>query len=168
MLRLLTLAAGFAGAFSLSQFPEYSQQYMQRLAGAVDELRAIVVAFDATAAAANLTREEALADLSATPFQTELQAALAGQITRYETLAADYHALRAAEPMQRLAQVYRFTDTDLARRTWEDFRPAVPASTDGLICAALGFLLGWGLLSALGGLLRSALTRRPKTEKPVA
>ena len=34
-----TAPAAIAGAIALSQFPEFSQQYLQRLAGAVDELR---------------------------------------------------------------------------------------------------------------------------------
>ena len=38
MIRTLTLAGALAGAVSLSQFPEFSQQYLQRLSGAVDEL----------------------------------------------------------------------------------------------------------------------------------
>ena len=52
MIRTLTLAGALAGAVSLSQFPEFSQQYLQRLSGAVDELRGLVLAFDATAGAA--------------------------------------------------------------------------------------------------------------------
>lgn len=154
MIRTLTLAGALAGAVSLSQFPEFSQQYLQRLSGAVDELRGLVLAFDATAGAAGLTRDEALADLSGSAFQTDLQATLAGQITRYERLSQDYTALRTAEPLGRLAQLYRFADPDLARRTWDDFRPAVPASPDGLMFAGIGFAGGWMLLAAAFGLLR--------------
>ena len=36
ILRVLAVAAGLAGAGTLSQFPEFSQQYVQRLGGAVD------------------------------------------------------------------------------------------------------------------------------------
>lgn len=159
MIRTLCMAGGIASAVGFSQFPEFSQQYLQRLSGAVDELRAIVLAFDATAASAGLTREEALADLDGSTFQSDLQAALAGQIQRYEDLSADYSALRKAEPLQRLAQVYRFNDPDLARRTWEDFRPAVPASTDGLIFAGIGFAGGWLLLGLLLELLARPFRR---------
>ncbi|WP_300519133.1 DUF2937 family protein [Aliiroseovarius sp.] len=61
MIRVLALVGGLGGAVTLSQFPEYSQQYLQRLAGAVDELSAVVAAFDASAAGFDLTRVEALA-----------------------------------------------------------------------------------------------------------
>ena len=70
MLKILTLAGGVAGAVALSQFPEFSQQYLQRLSGAVDELRTQVVAFDTLATAAGITREEALAELDGSTFQS--------------------------------------------------------------------------------------------------
>ena len=63
MIRALILAGGVAGAAGLSQFPEYSQQYNQRLAGAVDELSHVVADFDASAAAEGLSREAALAQM---------------------------------------------------------------------------------------------------------
>jgi len=163
MIRVLTMAGGIAGAVGLSQFPEFSQQYLQRLSGAVDELRGVVVAFDASATSAGITRQEALAELSGSAFQTELQATLAGQITRYERLSADYTALRKAEPLQRLAQIWRFSDTGLARRTWQDFRPAVPVTADGFICAGLGYAAGWMLLGALLWLVRRVFRPRQVT-----
>jgi len=43
-MRILATAGGIAGAVALSQFPEFSQQYVQRLSGATDELRAVTVA----------------------------------------------------------------------------------------------------------------------------
>ena len=44
--RTLVLAGGVAGAAILSQFPEYAQQYTQRLGGAVDALGQVVADFD--------------------------------------------------------------------------------------------------------------------------
>ncbi|MDF0598025.1 DUF2937 family protein [Psychromarinibacter halotolerans] len=159
MLKILTLAGGVAGAVALSQFPEFSQQYLQRLSGAVDELRTQVVAFDTLATAAGITREEALAELDGSTFQSGLQAHFGEQVHRYERLSADYTALRQAEPLQRLAQFWRFDDPDLAQRTWDDFRPAVPVTTDGLICAGIGFAGGWLALTLLFGLLMRPFRR---------
>jgi len=165
MIRLLTMAAGLSGALSLSQFPEFSQQYLQRLSGAVDELRGVVVSFDAAASSSGITREEALAELNGSAFQAQLGGNLSGQITRYERLAESYAALKEIEPLQRLTQVYRFNDPDLARRTWADFRPAVPATIDGFICAAIGYALGWLALSGLIALI-VRLFRRKRTPPP--
>ncbi|MCP3970200.1 MAG: DUF2937 family protein [Rhodobacteraceae bacterium] len=160
MIRILTMAGGFAGALGLSQFPEFSQQYLQRLSGAVDELRAVVVAFDASAAKAGISREEALSELTGSTFLSEHQDNLDGQIVRFERLSRDYTNLKEAQPLQRLTQAYRFSDADLARRTWDDFRPAVPVTIDGFICAGIGFVAVSLTLSLLVGLFGRVFRRR--------
>ena len=160
MIRALAMAGGLAGAVGLSQFPEFSQQYLQRLSGAVDELRGITVAFDLSAKVAGLTRDEALAKIGGSSFEEDLRDTIGGKIKRYERLNADYQSLSGAEPLARLAQAWRFRDSDLARRTWDDFRPAVPATTDGLICAGIGFAGGWLIISLLFGLFLRPFRRR--------
>lgn len=164
MFRLLAVVAGLSGAVGLSQFPEFSQQYLQRLSGAVDELRAVVLSFDAAAAASGLTRDAALQELSGSEFQTELQANLAGQIERFETLSASYTTLASAEPLERLTKVHAMADPDLARRTWDNFRPALPVTSDGFLCAGIGFLAGWGALSLLFAGLARLFRRAPQPQ----
>lgn len=158
--RALALAGGLAGGVALSQFPEFSQQYLQRISGATDELRAVVVAFDTTARVTGLTREEALAQIGGNTVSDELQRTMAGSINRYERLNNDREALAAAGPLERLAQPWRFSDTDLFQRTWDDFRPAVPVTADGLVCAGIGFALGWGLVMGALSLLLAPFRRR--------
>ena len=161
LLRVLTMVGGLSGAVGLSQFPEFSQQYLQRLSGAVDELRIVATGFDISAKAAGLTRDEALAQMQrGTEFQTSLRDNLQTSLTRFDRLSADYDTLSGKTALQRLAQPWRFADADLARRTWDDYKPAVPVTTDGLICAGIGFLVGWGLISALAALLRRPFRRR--------
>ena len=63
--KVITLVGGVAGAASFSQFPEFSQQYIQRMGGAVDELSRFVAEFDADAAELGLSREVALVELAA-------------------------------------------------------------------------------------------------------
>ena len=155
MIRTLTMAGGIAGAVALSQFPEFSQQYMQRMSGAVDELRGVVMAFDLTATASGLTRQEALNRMQGDDFQEGLRDTIETSIHRYERLSTNLTALRSATPLERLVQFYRFSDIDLAQRTWEDYKPAVPVTTDGFITAGIGFLAGWlGLGLLFGGLRR--------------
>ena len=158
MIRMLALAGGLAGAVTLSQFPEYSQQYLQRLAGAVDELAAVVAAFDASADSFGLTRVEALEQMGGSAFQNQLRDDMAGNIARLDRLTADYAALSGTQPLERLTMVWRMRDTELAARTWADFRPAVPVSRDGALATGLGFGAGWGaiyaLLAGLAGLWR--------------
>ena len=156
MIRILAFLGGLGGAVSLSQFPEFSQQYLQRLGGAVDGLRPTVIQFDKDALEEGQTREEALTSFEqAGGIVAKQGQAKRSEIERFEGLNEDYSNLREAQPLQRLAQVYRFSDADLVRSTWEDFRPAVPATLDGVICAAIGYAIVWlTILLSLSGLLR--------------
>ena len=154
------MAGGIAGAVALSQFPEFSQQYLQRLSGAVDELRLVTAGFDMAARASGLSREEALAQLGGSRFADDLRDNMAGSIHRFERLEADYRALAGGDALGRLARFWHFRDVELACRTWEDFRPAVPVTADGALFAGIGFGAGWGLSSLLLGLLSRRFRRR--------
>ncbi len=160
MLRMLTMAGGIAGAVGLSQFPEFSQQYLQRLSGAVDELKIVVGAFDATAAISGFTRDEALAQLGDSQFENDLRENMTDSFKRFDGLRADYDALKNADTLTRLSQPWRFADADLVARTWDDFKPAVPVTTDGAISAGIGFVGGYGIMSALFALLKWPFRRR--------
>lgn len=162
-MRALALAGGIAGAVALSQFPEFSQQYMQRLAGARDELKAVTMAFDLTAKAAGMERAEALEAMKGSAFQDRLAADMAARIARFERLDADYLALSTSRPIERLAQFWRIRDRALIERTWDDYAPAVPVTTDGLISAAIGYVAGWGIVTLLLSFLTSPFRRRKST-----
>ncbi|WP_299561194.1 DUF2937 family protein [uncultured Sulfitobacter sp.] len=152
ILRALTLAGGLAGAIAGSQFPEYSQQYMQRLGGAVDALGEVVADFDASAAAASLSREDALAQMTGTAFLSRRGADMARTFARYERLSTDFAILQGHGPFMRAYHAARFTDSGIARAAWQAYQPAVPVNFAGLIFACFGFVtatLGVGLLVRL-------------------
>lgn len=143
ILRILTLLFGLTGAAGLSQFPEFSQQYRQRLGGAVDELTRIVQGFDADARATGLTRAEALEDLAkGGDFGQRHSASMRITIDRYDRLRGDLAALEGAGPFTRLTQMSRLTDPELARATLDNYSPALPLSFEGATLAGTGFLLG--------------------------
>ncbi|MDA7427848.1 DUF2937 family protein [Primorskyibacter aestuariivivens] len=160
-LRALTLAGGITGAAGLSQFPEFSQQYAQRLGGAVDELSRVVAEFDADAAGVGLTRDAALQDLAK---GGELGAAraetMARTIERYDRLSADLEALQGAGPFTRAYLAARMTDRDVAQRAMENFKPAVPATFEGAVFAGVGFLTGLFVLGAMFAILKWPFRRR--------
>ena len=151
--RTLTLAGGLAGAVTLSQFPEYSQQYTQRLAGAVDELSQVVHDFDRSAEAEGLSRAEALAAMTGTPFVERRRSDMTRTIARYERLTADLSALRSAGPFTRAYNLAHIDDPTIARRAAADFRPAVPLSFEGVTFAAVGLLVGGFVIMLLRELL---------------
>ncbi len=141
--RALTLAGGLAGAASLSQFPEFSQQYAQRLAGAVDELGRVVAEFDADAADVGASREQALVDLAqGGAIGAERAETMVRTIDRHRRLEGDLAALRDAGPFTRAAEAARFTDTEIAARAWDDYKPAVPFTFEGAVFAGVGFFIG--------------------------
>ena len=163
--RILVLAGGFSGAVGLSQFPEFSQQYAQRLGGAVDELQGFVSEFDADAASVGLGRDEALTQLAA---GGELGAAraetMANTINRYERLRAAQNTLESAGPFSRAYNVAQFNDREIAQAALADFKPAVPVTFEGAVFAIGGLLSGSALVSLVLSLLRLPFRRRKAAE----
>lgn len=160
MIRTLAMAGGVAGALGLSQFPEFSQQYLQRLSGAVDELRVMAVAFDGSATLAGLSRDEALAEIGGSEFEEGLRGTLQERLGRYDRLASAEAELKDRTPLMRLAAPWHFSDTELVQATYQDYRPAVPVTTDGLICAGIGYVGGWAVISGLFALILLPFRRR--------
>jgi len=160
MVKLVKMTGGVLLACSMSQFPEYSQQYVQRLGGAVDELTTVVEDFDASAQASGQNREAALLSMDGTEFLNRRQDDMRRTMTRQDTLTQDYDALRDANAFERLAYITKLTDTGITERTWDDFQPAVPLTLDGLIFTVVGYLAGYGALSGASGLSRRKRRKR--------
>lgn len=160
ILRSLTLAGGLAGAVTTSQFPEFSQQYLQRLGGAVDALGEVVSDFDASASVSGLSRDEALGQMQGTPFLERRSADMTRSIARYERLRADLVVLEGQGPFMRAYNATRFTDTEIAQAAWQAYQPAVPVNFAGLTFAALGFMLGSSVIGMVLGLLRMPFRQR--------
>lgn len=144
----LILALIFASA--LSQFPAFSDQYVQRLGGQVDALTRVAAEFDASAERAGMSREQALADLSGSNFRDVHQGDMRRTFARLEHAQADLELLRKATPIERIALPQRFRDTETLSATWDDYTPAMPISTSGVVTAAIGFVMGWIIATLLG------------------
>ena len=157
MIGLLRLAVAVCLAIALSQFPAFSDQYVQRLGGQVDALSRVAAQFDASARAAGLTRDQALADLSGSAFRDAHQSNMREVFVRLDQARTDLQMLRIAGPLERMLLPHRLRDAETLAATWGDFRPAIPVTVAGLWAAGIGLVLGW-LLTALPGLL----FRRPQ------
>ncbi len=160
--RVLAFAFGLTGAASLSQFPEFAQQYLQRLAGKVDQLEVQVAEIDASAAALDMSRDDYLEDLSASRAGAEAARKSINEISLFERLGGNLDSFRDAGSFGRLAQAYRVADPALAQNTLDDFKPAVPLTAEGAAFTAVGFVGGWGIWSMLWGILGWPLRRRQK------
>jgi hypothetical protein len=166
MRRSLSIVGGLVLAAGLSQFPEYAQQYEQRLGGAVDELRVIVNEFELSATSFGLTRDQALARYAATgdDFIRGRGVTMANIISRYETLSATLAEIQGAIGWERFSHLPQYFDSDVGRRALESYRPAVPVTVEGAIYAIGGFMLGYLLVSGLVRFLMLPFRRRtPRT-----
>ncbi len=151
MRRLIAGVGGIALAVSFSQFPEYAQQYTQRLGGAVDELRVITEDFDRAATANGMERQAALEryNASSDAFLAGRGDSMAQTFTRYADLSETLARISGAGPVERLQALPDYLDTDIGRRTLENYKPAIPVTVEGVLYAGAGFLLGYLALSGL-------------------
>ncbi|MHB1110615.1 MAG: DUF2937 family protein [Devosia sp.] len=162
MRRILGIFGGLALGLGLSQFPEYAQQYTQRLGGAVDELAIIAEDFDRAATAAGLTRIEALGRYagSTDTFLVDRGLSMAATFARYQHLRASLARLRGANAVERFTLLPEFLDTEIGARALEDFQPAVPVTMEGFAYAGGGFLIGYLVVSGLTRFLMLPFRRR--------
>lgn len=151
MRRMVAGIGGLGLAVTLSQFPEYAQQYTQRLGGAVDELRIITEKFDRDAADAGLDRQQALTryESSTDVFLSGRGTSEAANFSRYEDLSATLARIVDAGPVERFQSLPAYLDTDIGRRTLENYRPAVPVTMEGILYAGSGFIIGYLVVSGL-------------------
>ena len=164
MRRMLSVVGGLALGLVLSQFPEYAQQYIQRLGGAVDELRIITAEFDAAAATAGLTRHDAIARYTATmdEFITGRGASMQRTFDRYAELSAMLEKIRGADAAERVTLLPQFMDTEIGARALDNFQPAVPVTIEGLAYGGGGFLIGYLLTSGFVRFLMLPFRRRER------
>lgn len=151
MRRMIAGIGGVGLAMVLSQFPEYAQQYTQRLGGAVDELRIITEDFDRAAIAGGLDRQAALQRYNASndDFLAGRGTSMTATFQRYEQLSTTLTRIEDAGPVERFQALPAYLDTDIGRRTLENYRPAIPVTMEGILYAGAGFVLGYLVLSGL-------------------
>ena len=144
--RRLAVAIGLLFALIGTQGPEFSQQYRQRLGGALDELKRIVSTFNADAAKQSVTPVEAIARLEGNPdpLAQARGAAIEADIARRDKLQGALDAMQGAGPVQRLTAMAADFDPVIADDTFQNFEPAVPVTSEALLVGALALVIGWG------------------------
>lgn len=162
MRRMIAGIGGIGLAVMLSQFPEYAQQYTQRLGGAVDELRIVTEKFDRDAAEAGLDRQQALAryQTSSDDFLTGRGGSEAANFDRYEQLSLTLARIENAGPVERFQFLPAYLDSDIGQRTLQNYRPAVPVTMEGILYAGGGFIIGYLVLSGVWRFMALPFRRR--------
>lgn len=145
MRRMIAGIGGLGLAVVLSQFPEYAQQYTQRLGGAVDELRIITTDFDRAAEAGGLDRAAALERYNASKdqFLAGRGSSMTGTFQRFEQLSATVTRIENAGPVERFQSL-----------------PAIPVTVEGILYAGGGFILGYLIFSGLWRFLAMPFKKR--------
>jgi hypothetical protein len=148
------LALFFAMIFGVigAQFPEYAQQYRQRLGGAIDELNAIITRFDQDAAQSGLSEPDGIARLQHNPdvFVQGRGDQMREIVARRDKLEKQSQIYTDGGSVKRVWELATQADPYIAWRAYESFEPGVPVTTEGFVSAAIGFVVGWGLIRLLG------------------
>lgn len=134
-------AFGASGAALASQYPEFVQQYLQRLGGHRDEAVRLAA-----------TIKEGVRP-GAEVFLPAIEARAAALSNALDTLSR-------ASGFERLVVFARHFDRDIAEATLAAFRPAVPLTLEGIVAATIGLLLGVAMFGMLAAPFRSWRARR--------
>ena len=151
MRRIVAGIGGLGLAIVLSQFPEYAQQYTQRLGGAVNELRIVTERFDREATDAGLDRQQALGrfEASSDQFLAGRGSGEAANFARYEQLSQTLARIQNANAVERFQSMPAYLDSDIGVQTLQNYKPAVPVTMEGILYAGAGFVIGYLLMSGI-------------------
>lgn len=147
LIRTISLATGVFGAIAGAQLPEVMQQYQQRLGGATDEVAIVVDRFDRDAAANNMSRGDALAQLSVSDDDLVRRRGLDMElnIERLARLREQRDGM-GGDYLSRAMYFIGHADGALLDETLKNYKPAVPTTVEGLFSALAGFIAGWWIL----------------------
>lgn len=166
MRKSVFLLFGCAGALLFSQFPEFFQQYTQRLGGHLDEVAAQVSALERRADEAG---KELPAYLRTFLLHRDADVrregyALREMVQRKETLTQSYKALTGVENWWRAGEFAKHVDWEIAGSALSIYRPAMPVTPEAAIYAGAGFgggaIVYFTLLGLIGPRERSRRGRR--------
>jgi len=164
MARMLMLIVMLLSGTATSQLPEFSQQYRQRLGGAIDALEEILADFNRDAARHGLSSAEAIARQKASddPFVQARGESMLNAEIRLSRLKQQQSELETAGPVERMMVFARGFDPQLAQATAEDYEPAVPVTVAGFATAGVGALAGLLLMRLLVAMTRLGRRRKPQ------
>jgi hypothetical protein len=150
-----------AGAFLGSQIPAFLQQYMQRLAGHVEELNH------------QIAELQKIASYSGKSLDTYIQKFLASSdpdfflqgefmqttVLRLQTLSQTLHDLKLSSIFMRPYIFLKEIQYPIAHSTYNDFQPSLNLNIESLSYTVLGILLGYVFYQTLAKLISACATQ---------
>lgn len=164
--RLLRACFAILGAAAFAQFPEFYQQYLQRLGGRLDQARFDLNRLIEDAATLGRTVEAYIQELFASGGEAA-QLAAKRELARLDgakELEQAYHALSQAGPLERPVAFLHHFDPGLAEATLQTFAPGLPVTLEGFAYAATGLLAGLLVSTAGAGAGRRAIRMMKKSQ----
>jgi hypothetical protein len=147
-----------AGAVLFSQFPEFMQQYLQRLEGHLDEAKLAVERFKDAARQSGMSLDQLVTGASQNPDPAmgRLGGVVRAAVARVDELGAADAALRGASVWSRPFVFLSHVDWGIARATLSIYRPAVPTTAEGALYACVGIIVMLGVyhLAVRGPIVR--------------
>ncbi len=139
------------GAISFAQFPQFVQQYLQRLSGHLDEARRIVERYKLAAERAGMEFDPYIERFRADPDPViaEHGYIMAEAVERYEFLSRAVEALTQSNMFTRPFVFLANLETDIAWQAWLIFQPGVPTTVEGALYALTGIAIGLIVYHAL-------------------
>jgi hypothetical protein len=136
-----------AGAVLFSQFPEFMQQYLQRLEGHLDEAKLAVQRFKDAALQSGMSLDQLVSNASQNPDPAigKLGGVVRAAVARVDELGAADAALRGASVWTRPFVFLAHADWGIARATLSIYRPAVPTTVEGALYACAGIIVVLGV-----------------------
>ncbi|MGY6587043.1 MAG: DUF2937 family protein [Wenzhouxiangella sp.] len=119
---------GAGGGMGLSQAPAFTQAYLQRLGGHLDEARRTL---------RQVESGELLGFLS----PPERVQAVGQFHERVIELDQAYRSISEATPLMQPLMTLRYADSEIAARAWESFTPAIPIDPPSLIYTGVGVVV---------------------------
>lgn len=152
------------GTIVFSQFPEFMQQYLQRLGGHLDEARRHVEQFRSVANQSGITLERLITQTGANSdiAVAKLGGVMTETLERLTELQGAHDALESATLWTRPLVFLQNLDREIAHATWSVFKPAIPTTVEGLVYAATGMLV---LLMFYHGAVRYPITRAANSRR---
>lgn len=161
ILRRLALCVALFFGFVATQVPEFMQQYRQRLAGAIDELAAVVSRFESDSQQQGLTQSGGIDRLRSNSDRFVRQRGDQEQdnVARLENLRASQVRLRSDGPLSQYGTLLTHFDGRIAQGALGDYSPAVPTTPQGFVFGLIGFVFGGGVVHLAGRPLRRRVRR---------
>ncbi|MEM7173491.1 MAG: DUF2937 family protein [Pseudomonadota bacterium] len=140
-----TLSAVVSGGLT-SQFPEFYQQYRQRLGGHLDQAKERMTEITVDAQSKDLSVKDYIQSFLDSPAHTLEGQRMQDSFVTVERLSMAETALQQASLVGQPATFAQHFDPTLAQAVAETFQPAFPLTPAGLIYGGAGALLGWLIL----------------------